>query len=137
VGESIRVAKSPEITDADSISNVDADDEAPLEQQLARHNNWRREMIKLVTDYEKWLSTNDRLNDDNHQTLQQTLRSLNNDRITIALVGEYSRGKTELINAIFFADYNDRNSLQRRRATIPASASYRNASNQPAHVRTQ
>jgi len=93
------VAKSPENAD------VDAVDDAPLEHQLARHNDWRQQMIKLVTDYETWLSNNDRLNDDNHQTLQQTLRSLNNDRITIALVGEYSRGKTELINAIFFADY--------------------------------
>jgi hypothetical protein len=33
---------------------------------------------------------------------------LRSDKITVALVAEFSRGKTELINAIFFADYKQR-----------------------------
>lgn len=30
------------------------------------------------------------------------------DELTIAFVGEYSRGKTELINALFFSDFGQR-----------------------------
>jgi len=34
--------------------------------------------------------------------------ALESDKLTVAMVGEFSRGKTELINAIFFADYKQR-----------------------------
>jgi hypothetical protein len=37
--------------------------------------------------------------------LQERLRE---DRLNVAFVAEFSRGKSELINAIFFADYGDR-----------------------------
>jgi len=102
------VASSLDIKNNHSRQAIETASAAHLEQQLANHNDWRRRMIRIVANYEQWLRNNERLNDDNRQTLQQTTRSLNNDRITIALVGEYSRGKTELINAIFFADYKRR-----------------------------
>ena len=34
--------------------------------------------------------------------------SLHSDRLTVAFVAEFSRGKTELINAIFFSDFKRR-----------------------------
>jgi replication fork clamp-binding protein CrfC len=40
--------------------------------------------------------------------LHDTLESLRGDRLVIAFVAEFSRGKTELINAIFFSDYQRR-----------------------------
>jgi hypothetical protein len=36
------------------------------------------------------------------------LESLRNDRMVLAFLAEYSRGKTELINAMFFADFKQR-----------------------------
>ncbi len=36
------------------------------------------------------------------------LARLRDDTLTIAFVAEFSRGKSELINAIFFADYGQR-----------------------------
>ncbi len=80
----------------------------PLERQLAQHNAWRKEMLSHIGEYESWLSRHDKLSDDVRQTLLETTGALKKNRITIALVGEYSRGKTELINAIFFADYKRR-----------------------------
>jgi signal recognition particle receptor subunit beta len=40
--------------------------------------------------------------------IKDTLTTLKGDKLTIAFVAEFSRGKTELINAIFFADYGRR-----------------------------
>ncbi|MCM8921764.1 MAG: dynamin family protein [Candidatus Thiodiazotropha sp.] len=45
---------------------------------------------------------------DIQQRIEHTLSTLKSDKLTIAFVAEFSRGKTELINAIFFADYGRR-----------------------------
>lgn len=84
------------------------DSEKSLEKQLERHNRWRSEMLSHIAEYKSWLGKHDKLSDDVRQVLLETTDSLQKNRITIALVGEYSRGKTELINAIFFSDYKRR-----------------------------
>ncbi len=40
--------------------------------------------------------------------LQYLLERLHDDKLTVAFVAEFSRGKSELINAIFFGDHGDR-----------------------------
>jgi len=40
--------------------------------------------------------------------LEQALARLREERLSVAFVAEFSRGKSELINAIFFADYGQR-----------------------------
>ncbi|MGP8979771.1 hypothetical protein ACT02P_26395, partial [Enterobacter hormaechei] len=40
--------------------------------------------------------------------LARALGRLRDDRLSVAFVAEFSRGKTELINALFFADYGQR-----------------------------
>src|SRR5208282_1395462 len=40
--------------------------------------------------------------------IARVLARLADDRLSIAFVAEFSRGKSELINAIFFADYGQR-----------------------------
>jgi hypothetical protein len=42
------------------------------------------------------------------QRLERALARLRDDRLTVAFVAEFSRGKSELINALFFADYGQR-----------------------------
>lgn len=42
------------------------------------------------------------------QRFSRALARLVNDKLSIAFVAEFSRGKSELINAIFFADYGQR-----------------------------
>ena len=40
--------------------------------------------------------------------VQRLLERLHQDRLVVAFVAEFSRGKSELINAIFFADFGQR-----------------------------
>src|SRR6185312_16771355 len=42
------------------------------------------------------------------QRFSRALGRLSDDKLSIAFVAEFSRGKSELINAIFFADYGQR-----------------------------
>jgi uncharacterized protein YdcH (DUF465 family) len=42
------------------------------------------------------------------QRLARALARVRDDRLSVAFVAEFSRGKSELINAIFFADYGQR-----------------------------
>jgi hypothetical protein len=65
-------------------------------------------MISGIESYKSWLDTN------GYADIQQSLRiydlieSLRNDRMTLAFLAEFSRGKTELINAMFFSDFKQR-----------------------------
>ncbi len=65
-------------------------------------------MIAGIESYKSWLDAN------GYADIQQSLRiydlieSLRNDRMTLAFLAEFSRGKTELINAMFFSDFKQR-----------------------------
>jgi hypothetical protein len=79
-----------------------------LEQEVAHYQEWRVQMITGIESYKSWLDTN------GYADIQQSLRiydlieSLRNDRMTLAFLAEFSRGKTELINAMFFSDFKQR-----------------------------
>jgi hypothetical protein len=79
-----------------------------LETEVAHYQEWRDQMIAGIESYKSWLDTN------GYADIQQSLRiydlieSLRNDRMTLAFLAEFSRGKTELINAMFFSDFKQR-----------------------------
>jgi len=79
-----------------------------LEAQIAKYQQWREELRTTIEAYQAWLEGH------GHADIQRSLRiydlveSLRSDRIILAFLGEFSRGKTELINAIFFSDYQQR-----------------------------
>src|SRR5690606_34700727 len=56
----------------------------------------------------RWLSDNDVGDAQGDMRLQYVLDRLRDDKLTVAFVAEFSRGKSELINAVFFADYGSR-----------------------------
>ncbi|MFI8481907.1 dynamin family protein [Pseudomonas sp. NPDC078700] len=79
-----------------------------LNQQIDAYVTWKREIMREITRYRSWLETN-RLNSDSVSSkLERALRILRTDHITLAFVGEFSRGKTELINSLFFSAYGQR-----------------------------
>ncbi|WP_339489732.1 dynamin-like GTPase family protein [Pseudomonas sp. EL_65y_Pfl2_R95] len=79
-----------------------------LNQQIDAYVTWKRELMREITRYRSWLETN-RLNSDSVAAkLERALRILRTDHITLAFVGEFSRGKTELINSLFFSAYGQR-----------------------------
>jgi len=79
-----------------------------LSQQIDAYVTWKRELVRDIIRYRSWLEQS-RLNSaDIDARLERALRLLRLDHITLAFVGEFSRGKTELINSLFFSEYGQR-----------------------------
>ena len=57
-----------------------------------------------MEEIQNWLEENDLFTEDAWNTFARCFDKLESDRITIAFIGEFSRGKTELINSLFFSD---------------------------------
>lgn len=79
-----------------------------LSQQVEAYHNWKRELIRQIGRYRLWLQDNNLFSDDISTRIRRGLELLVEDELTIAFVGEYSRGKTELINALFFSEFGQR-----------------------------
>ena len=82
--------------------------ENKLARQFASYSDWRKALIDSICDYRSWLNKEE-LNDAQiDQRITNLLQRLREDKLNVAFVAEFSRGKSELINAIFFADYGQR-----------------------------
>lgn len=79
-----------------------------LSHQVEAYHAWKKELIKQISRYRNWLQDNDLFSDDVRQRIRRGIELLLEDELTIAFVGEYSRGKTELINALFFSGFGQR-----------------------------
>lgn len=75
-----------------------------LHRGVAHHQDWRNELLAAIADYEKWLKENDEV----PPRLADLARTIRDDRLVLAFLAEFSRGKTELINALFFGDLKQR-----------------------------
>ncbi|WP_416366002.1 dynamin family protein [Ottowia sp. SB7-C50] len=67
--------------------------------------------VKVLAD---WLREQQLLDDGGEERMQRLTDLLRSDKVMVAFVAEFSRGKSELINAVFFAGYG--------RRIMPASA---------------
>ena len=79
-----------------------------LSQQVEAYVDWKRELVREITRYRSWLAGNRLMTEAVDAKLERALRQLRSDHITLAFVGEFSRGKTELINSLFFSEYGQR-----------------------------
>ena len=79
-----------------------------LSQQVDAYVTWKRELMREITRYRSWLAHNRLGSDAMDARLERALKLLRTDHITLAFVGEFSRGKTELINSLFFSEYGQR-----------------------------
>lgn len=79
-----------------------------LDRQVDAYVTWKRDLIREITRYRSWLAHNRLSSEGVEARLERALRVLRTDHITLAFVGEYSRGKTELINSLFFSTYGQR-----------------------------
>ncbi|MCB5191522.1 dynamin family protein [Methylobacillus arboreus] len=79
-----------------------------LERHFQAYTEWRKALVETICDYRNWLNEQE-LNDAQIDLrLQQLLERLREDKLNVAFVAEFSRGKSELINAIFFSAYGQR-----------------------------
>jgi len=75
-----------------------------FKDQLHEYAEWREKLIQAIEMYQEW-RTRYKLSDAHStDTILNILNGLQNDRITLAFAAEFSRGKTELINSLFFAE---------------------------------
>ncbi len=79
-----------------------------LDRHVDAYVTWKRDLIREITRYRSWLVHNRLSSEAVDARLERALRVLRTDHITLAFVGEYSRGKTELINSLFFSSYGQR-----------------------------
>ncbi|MCB1866526.1 MAG: dynamin family protein [Chromatiales bacterium] len=83
-------------------------DESRFEQNLAAYDQWKSTLINTIQSFQHWLDDHGLNEADLDLKIFETLEVLRQDRLTLAVVAEFSRGKSELINALFFADYGRR-----------------------------
>lgn len=76
--------------------------------QLDGHSVWRRDAAEQLAHLGHWLREHDLLDVSMQARLDTAQSQLSTDKLRIAFVAEFSRGKSELINAIFFAQYGRR-----------------------------
>lgn len=81
---------------------------APLSSSFEQYGNWRDSLAAAIVQLRQWLQQTQSLEADAARRIDVALERLAQDKLVIAFVAEFSRGKSELINAIFFADYGKR-----------------------------
>jgi hypothetical protein len=79
-----------------------------LDQRLRSYTVWRDKLVQTIQCFQDWLEDHELASPEQEFRIFETLQALRKDRLTIAFVAEFSRGKTELINALFFAHYGQR-----------------------------
>lgn len=79
-----------------------------LVEKFQEYSTWRFALTRAIESYRGWLRTHQLADREVEVRIARLLAQLAEDRLTIAFVAEFSRGKSELINAIFFADYGKR-----------------------------
>ena len=77
-------------------------------QEFQQYSAWRQSVVDALQSYQTWVGEAGLFDAASEQRLARALARLADDRLSVAFVAEFSRGKSELINAIFFADYGQR-----------------------------
>ncbi len=83
-------------------------------EQFDQHGAWRRAFAQQLKQLAEWMDAHELMDASVQERLQRLESQVRTDKVMVAFVAEFSRGKSELINAIFFADYG--------RRIMPASA---------------
>ncbi|MDO8699244.1 MAG: dynamin family protein [Rhodoferax sp.] len=83
-------------------------------EQFDHHGTWRREFALRLKLLGEWMKDHELLDAAVEERLRRLEAQVRADKVMVAFVAEFSRGKSELINAIFFAGYG--------RRIMPASA---------------
>jgi hypothetical protein len=91
-----------------------SDPGAGFNAQFGRHDAWRRDVAARLEKLTDWLTERGLANAGARERGARLLEQIKSDKVMVAFVAEFSRGKSELINAMFFADYG--------RRIMPASA---------------
>lgn len=84
------------------------DNSCTLVTSITSYGLWRKSVTESLEAFRRWLLNNDFADAQSEQLIQRAQDRLRDDKLNVAFVAEFSRGKSELINAIFFSDYKTR-----------------------------
>lgn len=79
-----------------------------LIDSFSAYTRWRNDVGVAVQHLRSWLNHNDIGDAQTDLRLQCVMDRLREDKLVVAFVAEFSRGKSELINAVFFSHYGSR-----------------------------
>ncbi|MEN9868073.1 MAG: hypothetical protein RL748_3663 [Pseudomonadota bacterium] len=79
-----------------------------LVQDFQIYSTWRKGVVSALERYRTWVHNADLSDPACEKRFARAFGRLADDKLSIAFVAEFSRGKSELINSIFFADYGQR-----------------------------
>ncbi|MEO8935195.1 MAG: dynamin family protein [Burkholderiaceae bacterium] len=79
-----------------------------LVEKFQEYSTWRFALTRSIETWRAWLRKEQLIDREVDARVTRLLAQLADDRLTIAFIAEFSRGKSELINAIFFAGYGRR-----------------------------
>ncbi|MFI2810874.1 MULTISPECIES: dynamin family protein [Microbulbifer] len=83
-------------------------EDAILRQHIAEYDRWKKALDHQFDEFNNWLEQHFPNSAGARQVVRQARALLAEDQFTLALVGEFSRGKTELINALLSHTYGKR-----------------------------
>jgi hypothetical protein len=77
-------------------------------RDFEQYSAWRQGVVSALKNYQAWVAGASLTDAATEQRIVRNLARLEDDKLSVAFVAEFSRGKSELINAIFFAEYGQR-----------------------------
>lgn len=77
-------------------------------QDFEKYSEWRKGVLAALAPYRAWVTDSELTDPASEQRFARVVQRLSDDKLSIAFVAEFSRGKSELINSIFFAHYGQR-----------------------------
>jgi len=77
-------------------------------RDFEQYSAWRQGVVTALKNYQAWVAGAALTDAATEQRIVRNLARLEDDKLSVAFVAEFSRGKSELINAIFFAEYGQR-----------------------------
>jgi hypothetical protein len=75
-----------------------------FKDQMHEYALWRAKVVQAIEMYHQWRIRYGMNDPHSTNTILNAINNLQSDRLTLAFVAEFSRGKTELINSLFFAE---------------------------------
>jgi hypothetical protein len=97
---------STQITD--SVPNQQGLVASSLNTKISEYSEWRETLTATIDEYIDWLGYSDSIDAIQELRLYDIKEILKKDQLVMAFLAEFSRGKTETINALFFSDFNQR-----------------------------
>ncbi len=79
-----------------------------LQREMLQFYAWRAALSQTIGAYRAWLADSPLADRAQLARLDSLTDSLRSEKLVLAFVAEFSRGKTELINALFFSDFKRR-----------------------------